>query len=64
MDWTDLLSACALYLVLEGLLPFVSPAAWRRGLAAIAQLSDGQLRGFGLVTIGMGLVLLVLVRGG
>ena len=64
MDWTDLLSACALYLVLEGLLPFVSPASWRRGLSLIEQLTDGQLRSFGLVSIGAGLLILLVVRGG
>jgi len=63
VDWTDLFSACALYLVLEGLLPFVSPSGWRRGLGLIAQLTDGQLRGFGLASIGAGLLLLLLVRG-
>jgi len=63
VDWNDLFSACALYLVLEGLLPFVSPASWRRGLEMIAQLSDGQLRGFGLASIGAGLLLLLVVRG-
>ncbi len=63
MNWSDLLAALALYLVIEGLLPFVSPASWRRGLAMIEQLSDGQLRLFGLITIFSGLGLLLLVRG-
>ena len=62
MNWTDLLSAFALYLVIEGLLPFVTPSGWRRSLAAVAQLSDGQLRIFGLIAMGAGLVLLLLVR--
>ena len=64
MNWQDLFAAAALYLVLEGLLPFASPAAWRRSLAVLARLGDGQLRTFGLSLMIVGLVLLLLVRGG
>jgi uncharacterized protein YjeT (DUF2065 family) len=64
MDWNDFLTALALYLVLEGILPFVSPEGWRRSMSAIAELSTGQLRAFGLVSMLAGLVLLVFVRGG
>ncbi|UCG74205.1 MAG: DUF2065 domain-containing protein [Chromatiales bacterium] len=63
MNWNDLLAAIALYLVIEGLLPFASPTGWRQGLLLISQLRDGQLRLFGLVSIAAGLVLLWLVRG-
>ncbi|MCC7328949.1 MAG: DUF2065 domain-containing protein [Gammaproteobacteria bacterium] len=63
MDWADLFAALALYLVIEGLLPFISPAGWRRSLAMLARLSDAQLRVFGLGVVASGLVLLVLVRG-
>jgi uncharacterized protein YjeT (DUF2065 family) len=62
MQWNDLFAALALYLVIEGLLPFASPAGWRRSLATISQLSNGQLRAFGLAAILAGLLLLVLVR--
>jgi hypothetical protein len=63
MDWGDLFAAVALYLVIEGLMPFANPAGWRRSLAFIARLSDGQLRAFGLAIIIVGLVLLLVVRG-
>ena len=63
MAWSDLLAGLAFYLIIEGLFPFAVPDAWRRGLLAIAQLDERQLRTFGLgVTIG-GLVLLFAVRG-
>lgn len=62
MAWADLLAGLAFYLILEGLLPFASPQGWRRGLAALAELEDGQLRRFGLVVMIAGLVLLFLVR--
>ncbi len=63
MDWSDLLAAFALYLVIEGLLPFVSPRNWKQSVAMIAQLSDKQLRIFGLVSMLAGLMLLAFVRG-
>lgn len=63
MNWNDLLAAFALYLVIEGLLPFASPASWRQGLVLIAQLRDNQLRWVGLASIAAGLALLLLVRG-
>jgi len=63
MNWSDLLAAVALYLVLEGLLPFFNPGAWRKGLAMISQLQDGQLRFVGVASIAAGLLLLGLVRG-
>lgn len=63
MNWNDLFAAFALYLVIEGLLPFVSPDNWRRSLAMIAQLGDNQLRLFGLGSMIAGLILLLLVRG-
>lgn len=62
MAWADLLAGFAFYLILEGLLPFVSPRSWRRGLAAMSELNDAQLRGFGLVIVVIGLVLLFIVR--
>jgi uncharacterized protein YjeT (DUF2065 family) len=51
-------SALALVLVIEGLLPFLSPARWRRGLGQLMQLRDGQLRFLGLGAIVVGLFLL------
>lgn len=49
-------------LVLEGLLPFLSPGGWRQTFQKLLQLRDGQLRFFGLCSIlaGLGLLWLVL----
>jgi uncharacterized protein YjeT (DUF2065 family) len=62
MDWADLLAAFALYLVLEGLLPFASPRGWKQSIAMIAQLSDRQLRIFGFLSMLAGLLLLAFIR--
>ncbi len=64
MDWNDLLTGLALYLVLEGILPFLSPDGWRRSMSVIAGLPARQLRTFGLASMLAGVVLLVFVRGG
>lgn len=63
MDWEDLLAAFALYLVIEGLLPFVSPRSWKQSIEMIAQLNDSQLRVFGLASMIAGVFLLAFVRG-
>ena len=57
--WDLLLGACALMLVVEGLLPFFSPTAWRRVFERATQLSDGQIRFLGLSSMLIGLLLLV-----
>lgn len=48
-------------LVLEGLYPFISPAGWRKLFSQILQLGDGQIRFFGLCSIGLGLLLMWLI---
>ena len=54
-----LLGAVALMLVLEGLLPFLSPQRWRSMFERAMQLSDGQIRFFGLSSMLIGVVLLL-----
>ena len=60
LDW--LMGALALMLVFEGLLPFLSPTAWRRVFERALKLSDGQIRFFGLSSMLVGLLLLLLWR--
>jgi hypothetical protein len=55
------LAACALVLVLEGLLPLVAPRAWRDAFRRLTELSDGQLRFIGLISIIVGIILLVIL---
>jgi uncharacterized protein len=54
--------AMALVLVIEGLFPFLSPSGWRRMFAQILQLSDGQIRFFGLCSILAGVLWLLWLR--
>lgn len=62
MNWSDLLAALALYLVLEGIMPFLNPQGVKRLMLALANLADRQLRICGLASMSVGLVLLYLVR--
>ncbi len=55
-------SAIALVLILEGLLPFLSPGAWRRVFERALRMSDGQVRLLGLSSLVVG-VLILLVFG-
>ena len=59
---TTLLMAFALMLVIEGLFPFLAPSAWRETFRRLMQLSDGQIRFFGLTAMLAGLLLLLLAR--
>ncbi|MEM1174292.1 MAG: DUF2065 domain-containing protein [Pseudomonadota bacterium] len=61
--WTEILTAVALVLVIEGLIPFSGPSRYRQLVAQMAQLSDNALRTVGLASMLAGLLLLYLVRG-
>jgi uncharacterized protein YjeT (DUF2065 family) len=56
------LPALALMLVMEGVLPFIAPAAWREAFIRMTQFNDGQLRFMGLTSMLAGLLLLWLTR--
>lgn len=58
MSTTTLLTALGLALILEGLMPFLSPRSWREALTHMLQLQDGQIRFMGLAGVLGGGVLL------
>jgi uncharacterized protein YjeT (DUF2065 family) len=60
LDW--LMGALALMLVFEGLLPFLSPTAWRQVFERALKMSDGQIRFIGLSSMLVGLLMLLLWR--
>jgi uncharacterized protein YjeT (DUF2065 family) len=59
---TSVLVAVALVLVLEGLVPFLAPGAWREAFRRLIQFSDGQIRFVGLTSMLVGLFLLMVLR--
>ncbi len=58
----SLFLAFGLMLVLEGVLPFLAPRAWRQTFRRMVELNDGQLRFVGLASMAGGLALLFLFR--
>lgn len=59
---TTLLLALALMLVIEGLLPFLSPRVWRETFRRAVELSDGQIRFIGLASMTTGLIFLMIAN--
>ena len=60
--WRDLGAALALVLVLEGILPFLSPGSMRRVLTLMAQTGDAALRATGAASMLLGIVALYLIN--
>ena len=58
--WTTLGLAFAMMLVFEGLLPLFAPASWRDLFRRVTELTEGQIRFFGLISVLAGLVLAAL----
>ncbi|HFQ92255.1 MAG TPA: DUF2065 domain-containing protein [Chromatiales bacterium] len=60
--WQDLLTALALLLILEGIVPFLSPELARRMVAEMLKMNDQTLRFAGLTCMVAGVVFLYLLR--
>lgn len=61
MAWQDLWVALALVMVLEGVLPFLTPKGLRQVYGQMSQMSDRSLRLYGLLSMIVGVVFLSLV---
>jgi hypothetical protein len=59
--WHELLTAFGLVLVIEGILPFLSPERLRKTMSLAIQLDDSTLRGIGLASMIAGLLIIYLV---
>ena len=65
VDWTmwqELLTALALLLVIEGIVPFVNPGGFKSMLRMLGDMEEKALRNSGFFSMLAGLVLLYLVR--
>jgi hypothetical protein len=62
LNLTDLLAAFGLFLVLEGIAPFINPAGVKRAFAKLLQVQDRELRIAGLGSMLVGVIILFLVR--
>jgi uncharacterized protein len=58
---SDLIAAVALFLVLEGMAPFLNPRGMKRALARLLDVGDRELRiaGLGSMLVGLGILFLI-----
>jgi uncharacterized protein YjeT (DUF2065 family) len=56
--WHDLLVACALLLIIEGLLPMIAPQAWQRVMRDLSDNDPRIIRIGGIISMLAGAVLL------
>lgn len=58
--WENFLNAIALMLIIEGMLPFLSPQVWREAFKKMIETNDNQLRFIGLTSMIVGVMLLLI----
>jgi uncharacterized protein YjeT (DUF2065 family) len=58
----QIMQAAALVMVIEGILPFLSPASWRQGMQQVMTMSNRSIRTFGLLSMLLGVMLLYFVH--
>ncbi|OUS32853.1 hypothetical protein A9R01_10530 ['Osedax' symbiont bacterium Rs2_46_30_T18] len=58
----ELFLALCLMLVIEGILPFVYPARWRKLVEQLSEIDDAAIRIIGLVSMLAGVAGIYLVR--
>lgn len=59
-SWSDLLNALALLLILEGLMPFISPNGMKKTYEQLIRFPEKTLRMIGFASIIAGILLLFL----
>ncbi|MFT4815062.1 MAG: hypothetical protein ACI80L_000425 [Pseudohongiellaceae bacterium] len=60
--WHELAVAFCLMLVIEGIIPFISPGRWRKMLLVLDQIDDNTMRVIGLGSMLAGTVLLLMIN--
>lgn len=58
----DLLAALCLVLVIEGIMPFLTPSGWRNMMLTLVQTDDKNIRLLGLMSMLLGAGLLFVVK--
>jgi len=60
--WKELFIAFALLLVIEGIMPFINPNAWRKALETTSKLNNNTVRLIGFLSMMSGVILLYLIQ--
>jgi uncharacterized protein YjeT (DUF2065 family) len=63
MNWTELFSALALVMIIEGIIPFINPQGYKNTMQQMLAMPEPTLRavGFGLMLVGA--ISLFFIRG-
>lgn len=60
--WQEIAIALCLMMVLEGMLPFISPRSWRQVVHMIDNMDDNWMRLIGLGSMLTGTILLLIIN--
>jgi uncharacterized protein YjeT (DUF2065 family) len=63
MNWTELFSALALVMIIEGIIPFISPQGYKNTMQQMLAMPESTLRVVGLCVMLVGAVSLFFIRG-
>ena len=61
MNLLTFLQAIAIFLILEGLFPFISPSKWREYIINITSKDDKFIRNIGLLSVLLGAALFIAI---
>ena len=60
--WQEIITALGLVLILEGILPFLSPDRLRKSMLAATELDDSTLRIVGFCSMVFGLIIIYWIK--
>lgn len=60
--FVNFISALALMLVFEGIMPFISPARWRKLLHKVIQQDEKSIRIIGFISMIVGVIILTIIN--
>jgi uncharacterized protein YjeT (DUF2065 family) len=63
MNWTELFSALALVMIIEGIIPFISPQGYKKSMQQMLAMPESKLRVVGLSLMLVGAISLFFIRG-
>jgi uncharacterized protein YjeT (DUF2065 family) len=62
MNWGDLLAALALVMIIEGIVPFISPRGYKNTMQQLTSMPESTMRAMGFGLMLCGAVFLYFVR--
>ncbi|MFQ3188363.1 MAG: hypothetical protein ACI9UH_000631 [Gammaproteobacteria bacterium] len=63
MNWTELFSALALVMIIEGIIPFISPQGYKKSMQQMLAMPESKLRVVGFSLMLVGAISLFFIRG-